>query len=193
MTDSVGSNPWRRDLGVSRFVTPDEAREWLRSHGKPSALDDPYLSAIHEAGHAVAILLLGGIVKSIDVRLEILTIPGRGEMLGTGYQEDGWPVRETPRGIEWAEGVPEKKMVAWAAGMAAERIVFGPEERQGNLRLEIGQAPAPVTEERAMTLIGLAEELIRPHRAGIEALAKTLLQRVVITDQEEIRRLAGTS
>ncbi len=58
------------------------------------------------------------------------------------------------------------------------------------IKLEIDQAPEPVTEERAAALVRVAEALLRPHRARIEALARTLTQRGVITDEEEIRRIA---
>lgn len=189
--ESRGSNPWRREAGVSRFVTPDEAREWLRSQGRPPTLDDPYVSAVHEAGHAVATLLLGGIVKMIDVRLEILTVPGLGEMLGSGYQEGGWPVRETPQGLEPAEGVPERKLVAWAAGVAAEQLIFGPDGLDGKIRMEIGQAPQPVTDANAAAVVRVAAALLRPHRARVEALAQALVRRGVIEGSEEIQRIAG--
>lgn len=191
MAEPKGFNAWRREAGTSRFVTADEARQWLLQHQQPPNLDNPYVSAVHEAGHAVATLLLGGMVKSIDVRLEILTIPGRGEMLGSGYQEDGWPVSETPRGLELAEGVAQKKMVAWAAGVAAEKIIFPDQmDSEQQLKLEIDQAPEPVTEEQAAALVRVAEALLRPHQARVEALAKALVQRGAITDPEEIRRLA---
>lgn len=118
----------RRARAARRAMVLDDLMDEIRDGVPPLLGDDLWRAAVHEAGHATAVLLLGGSVERVSVFGNA----------AEGGQTLSWLIR-TPMPT-WA--LLRRRLVVLLAGRAAEEIVLGAPSTAagGDIRSDLAQA-----------------------------------------------------
>lgn len=130
---------------------------------------DDYAIAIHEAGHAVIGIALGGLVNSITI-----------EQVGDDGGSVEMPVR---RMAETAE------LLTHLAGRAAETELLG-QSLDGGAETDMAMVARVADPATVLVLDGIVRQLVRLHAGAIECLARTLVARRTM-NMHDIRRAIG--